>query len=68
MTMSLTEEQQEYVFDEFRQVDSGDARLFGGTGLGLSICKKFAELLGGSISVSSELNKGSTFTLNIKLS
>lgn len=66
--IGLSAEQQEYVFEEFRQVDSGDARLFGGTGLGLSICKNFAELLGGTISVSSELNKGSTFSLEIKLS
>lgn len=52
-----------HIFDEFRQADSGTARKYGGTGLGLSIAKKYAEILGGSIKVESEENKGSLFSI-----
>ena len=54
------------LFDEYRQVSGqSDSDVQKGTGLGLSITKKFAELLGGSISVESEIGKGSTFTITI---
>ena len=66
--LGLTPEQQEYIFEEFKQVDSSQARLFSGTGLGLAISKRFIELMEGSISVSSELGKGSTFTVKIPFS
>jgi signal transduction histidine kinase/DNA-binding response OmpR family regulator/HAMP domain-containing protein len=56
-----------YIFDEFRQADGSTSRRFGGTGLGLAIAKKYATLLGGSIGIRSELNKGSTFTLRLPL-
>ena len=52
------------VFDEYRQVKGADTERKG-TGLGLSITKRFAELLGGSISVQSEVGKGSVFTVRI---
>lgn len=58
-------EQQEIIFDAFKQADGTTSRRFGGTGLGLTISKDLAKLLGGSISVSSELKKGSVFTLNL---
>ena len=51
------------IFDEFRQADNSNARKHGGTGLGLSIAKKYAELLGGTITVESEKGKGSRFSV-----
>jgi PAS domain S-box-containing protein len=53
------------VFEEFRQVSEGYDRNFEGSGLGLTIVKRFIEKMNGSISVSSELGKGSTFTIRI---
>jgi signal transduction histidine kinase len=53
------------VFDEYRQVKGSESSVQKGTGLGLSITKRFAELLGGSIGVVSEVGKGSMFTVRI---
>lgn len=53
------------IFAPFKQVDLTSAKEQQGTGLGLSITKKFSELLGGTLQVKSELNVGSTFTLEI---
>ena len=53
------------VFSPFIQADSSVTRRFGGTGLGLSICKHIAVGLGGSITVSSEPGRGSTFSTTI---
>lgn len=52
-----------HIFNEFRQADSGTSRRFGGTGLGLSIARKYARMLGGNVTVESELGVGSEFTL-----
>ena len=53
------------LFQPFHQIDSGLARQHDGTGLGLSICKKIAELMGGSITVTSQWGHGSTFTVRL---
>ena len=52
-----------YIFDLFTQADESFTRRHGGTGLGLALCRKLAELMGGSITVESQVNKGSTFHL-----
>ncbi|WP_026899165.1 response regulator [Daejeonella oryzae] len=52
------------VFNSFEQADEDTARKFGGTGLGLSIVKKMVELKGGTLSLTTELNKGSTFSFS----
>jgi signal transduction histidine kinase len=57
----------QYIFDEFRQVDSSSKRLYGGAGLGLAIVQKLTRAMGGMITVSSEVNKGSTFTVVLPL-
>jgi two-component system phosphate regulon sensor histidine kinase PhoR len=53
----------ERVFERFYRVDKGRSRELGGTGLGLSIVKHLAEACGGSVSVESQLGKGSRFTV-----
>ncbi|MFA5322251.1 MAG: ATP-binding protein, partial [Smithella sp.] len=51
------------IFDAFRQLDNGIARVQEGTGLGLNITKKLVEMMDGTIQVESELGKGSVFTI-----
>ena len=53
------------IFDPFVQADTSISRRFGGTGLGLSISRRFARALGGDIVASSELGRGSTFTVTL---
>jgi len=53
------------IFNEFQQADSSNSRRFEGTGLGLAIAKKYAEILGGNIKVTSELGKGTVFTITL---
>ncbi|WCJ30468.1 histidine kinase 5 [Euphorbia peplus] len=50
------------LFKKYMQVSTDHARKYGGTGLGLAICKQLVELMGGSLTVSSRVNYGSTFT------
>ena len=63
--IGIPPEEQEAVFELFTQAKGDICRKFGGTGLGLSITKRLAEMLGGTISLASELNRGSVFTLKI---
>lgn len=57
----------EYIFDEFRQVDSSSKRIYGGTGLGLAIVQKLVREMNGTITVKSEVGHGSTFTVTLPL-
>ena len=55
------------LFSSFTQADNSTSRQYGGTGLGLTITKQFCEMMGGKVSVKSELGKGSTFTIQLPL-
>ncbi|MBD1938909.1 MASE1 domain-containing protein [Microcoleus sp. FACHB-68] len=68
--IGMTPQQSAQVFQPFTQADNSTTRNYGGTGLGLTITQKFCQMMGGDITVSSELGHGSTFTiwLPVKLS
>jgi signal transduction histidine kinase len=63
--IGIPKENLKRVFEGFEQVDIGDTRQFGGSGLGLAICREITTALGGSIHVSSELNIGTTMSVNL---
>ena len=63
--IGMTPEHTRKLFRPFTQVDASTTRKYGGTGLGLAITKKFCEMMGGDISVESQLGHGSTFTMRL---
>lgn len=65
--IGIPEEAREYIFDPFRQVDESVTREYGGVGLGLSIVRQLVALMGGEVSLESEVGQGSTFMVNLPL-
>ena len=63
--VGIAPEEQEMVFDKFRQASNPLTREQGGTGLGLSIVRELAKLLGGEVALRSDLGRGSTFTVTV---
>jgi adenylate cyclase len=63
--IGMTAEQQAKLFEEFSQAETTTAQRFGGTGLGLAITRKLARMMGGDVTVASELGKGSVFTVRL---
>lgn len=65
--IGIDKNDQDIIFEGFRQLDGSSRRRFGGTGMGLSLCNKLAAALGGKITVKSELGLGSVFSLFLPL-
>jgi len=65
--IGITEDKIDYIFNKFSQAEESTTRQFGGTGLGLAICRSLTNMMGGSISAKSTINKGSCFYFDILL-
>lgn len=65
--IGISKEDQDKLFQSFKQVDASITRRFGGTGLGLSITKQLVEMMDGTVHVEAEKGKGSCFSFNIKM-
>jgi PAS domain S-box-containing protein len=65
--IGIAPEHQAHIFSGFSQAEGSTTRRFGGTGLGLAISKRFVEMMGGDIQISSKPGDGSTFTFTLEL-
>ena len=63
--IGMTPAQMTNLFQAFAQADASTTRKFGGTGLGLALTRRFCQRMGGDVTVSSQLGKGSTFTMQL---
>ena len=61
----MTPEQLGKLFQAFTQADTSTSKKYGGTGLGLALSRKFCQLMGGDLTVTSAFGKGSTFTVTL---
>jgi PAS domain S-box-containing protein len=66
--IGIAPEKMDRLFQVFSQVDATNTRTYGGTGLGLAISKRLIELMGGTVSATSEVERGSTFFFTIQVS
>ena len=65
--VGMTEEFVEHIFDEFSQEENGARTQYKGTGLGMAITKRYVDLMGGTISVTSKKGEGSTFVVELPM-
>lgn len=65
--IGIPEEMHKVIFERFRQVDDSHTRKYGGTGLGLTICKNLTHLMGGELTLQSQVGKGTRFTITLPM-
>ncbi len=65
--IGIPHDKMDLLFKVFSQIDATATRTQGGTGLGLVICERLVQLMGGAISVTSEVGRGSTFLFTIRV-
>lgn len=63
--IGIPKDKHQAIFDKFQQVDDSTTREYGGTGLGLAIVRELSVLMGGTVEVESEINRGSTFRVRL---
>src|SRR5262249_16841886 len=63
--IGMTEEQMAKLFREFSQADAATTRRYGGRGLGLALCGRLCRMMGGDVTVESEVGRGSAFTIRL---